>query len=165
MRQSKDIRMKRKRIFWLIMTLLWVAVIFSFSLQPSEVSEDVSGSILQDIVAWFASVEVFQQFGTISQTQLDFAHAVLRKCAHFTEFGILGVLSSLTLSQTKLSRRGLIAIGFCLAIAAMDETIQLFVGGRAGRVLDVLIDGSGALVGIAVIFGLQRNKKVYKGTS
>jgi len=143
--------MKSKKIFWLIMTLLWVAVIFSFSLQPSEVSSDISGSFLQKILEWFAP-GVFEQ----SQEKLEFLHTILRKCAHFTEFGILGVLSSLTLSQTELSRRGFIAIGFCLAIATMDETIQLFVSGRAGRVMDVMIDGSGALVGIAVIFLIRQ---------
>ena len=143
--------MRNKKVIFTILTFVWVAVIFSFSLQPGEVSGDMSGSFLQKILEWFAP-GVFEQLETMPQDQLEFWHTVLRKCAHFSEFAVLGVLSSLTVSQTKLSRRGLIALGFCLAVAAMDETLQLFVDGRAGRVVDVMIDGVGALSGIGVVF-------------
>ena len=145
--------MKNKKLIFTIMTLLWIAVIFSFSLQPGEVSGDISGSLLQKVLEWFAP-RVFEQLETMPQEQLEFWHTVLRKCAHFTEFAVLGVLSSLTLLQTKVSCRDLSAMAFCLMIAAMDETLQLFVDGRAGRVVDVMIDGAGALVGIGVVFVL-----------
>lgn len=146
--------MKNKKMIFTILTFVWVAVIFSFSLQPGEVSGDMSGSFLRKILEWFAP-GVFEQLDTMPQEQLEFWHTVLRKCAHFSEFAVLGVLSSMTLLQTKLSRRGLIAMGFCLAVAAMDETLQLFVDGRAGRVVDVMIDGAGAGCGVlAVIIGV-----------
>ena len=150
--------MRNKKVIFTILTFMWVAVIFSFSLQPGEVSGDISGSFLQKILEWFAP-GVFEQLETMPQEQLEFWHMVLRKCAHFTEFAVLGVLSSLTVSQTKLSRRGLIALGFCLAVAAMDETLQLFVDGRAGRVVDVMIDGVGALSGIGVVIATRGCKK------
>ena len=72
---------------------------------------------------------------------------------HFTEFAVLGVLSSLTMFQTKVSRRTLAAMVFCLLIASMDEILQLFVDGRTERVVDVLIDGAGALSGVSVVVG------------
>lgn len=143
--------MKNKKIIFAITTFLWVAVIFSFSLQPREVSGDISGSFLRKVLEWFAP-RVFEQLETMPQEQLEFWHMVLRKCAHFTEFAVLGVLSSLTLLQTKVSYRFLIAIGFCLTVASVDETVQLFVDGRAGRIMDVMIDGVGALVGIGAVF-------------
>ena len=146
--------MRKKRIIFTIMTLLWVAVIFSFSLQPGEVSGDISGSFLRKVLEWFAP-RVFEQLETLPQEQLDNWHIVLRKCAHFTEFAVLGVLSSLTLLQTTISRRGLSAMVFCLVIAALDETLQLFVDGRAGRVMDAMIDGAGALVGMGVVFAVS----------
>lgn len=142
--------MKNKKIIFAIMTLLWVAVILSFSLQPGEVSGDISGSFLRKVLEWFAP-GVFEKLETMPQEQLDICHMVLRKCAHFTEFAVLGVLSGLTLLQTKVSRRVLIAVAFCLVVASMDETLQLFVDGRAGRVVDVMIDGVGALVGSTLI--------------
>ena len=148
--------MKNKKIVFAIMTLLWVAVIFSFSLQPGEVSGDISGSFSTKVLEWFAP-GVFEELETMPQEQLEFWHMVFRKCAHFTEFAVLGVLSSLTLLQTKVSYRFLIAVGFCLTVASLDETLQLFVDGRAGRVVDVMIDGIGALVGIGlVVVGARR---------
>ena len=142
--------MKNKKIIFAIMTILWVAVIFSFSLQPGDVSGDISGSFLRKVLEWFAP-GVFEKLETMPQEQLDILHTVLRKCAHFTEFAVLGVLSSLTLFQTKVSRRVLMAMVFCLVIASMDETLQLFVDGRAGRFVDVMIDGIGSMFGIGVI--------------
>ena len=145
--------MKNKKIIFAIFTLLWVAVIFSFSLQPGEVSGDLSGSFLRKVLEWFVP-GVFEKLETMPQEQLDMWHMILRKCAHFTEFAVLGVLSSLTLLQSKVSRRVLMAMAVCLVVASMDETLQLFVDGRAGRVVDVMIDGAGALAGIGMIFGL-----------
>lgn len=142
-----------KKTILTVLTFLWVGVIFSFSLQTGEVSGDMSSSILQKMISW-AAVEVFEEIGPITQIQWDFLHLILRKCAHFTEFAILGMLSTFTLFQTKVARKALIAIGFCLAIASMDETLQLFVDGRVGNVMDVLIDVAGAGVGVlAVIIG------------
>ena len=150
------LEMKNKKIIFSIMTLIWVAVIFSFSLQPGEVSGSLSGSFLQTMLEWFAP-GVFEQLETMPQEQLEFWHMILRKCAHFTEFAVLGVLSSLTLLQTKMKWRGFTAIVFCLVIASMDEILQLFVAGREGRVLDVMIDGVGALVGIGVVFAVAKS--------
>lgn len=153
--------MKNKKIIFTIMTLLWVVVIFSFSLQPGEVSGSLSGSFLNKVLEWFAP-GIFEKLETMPQEQLDMWHMVLRKCAHFTEFAVLGVLSSLTLLQTKVSRRVLVAMVFCLVVASVDETLQLFVDGRAGRVVDVIIDGAGALCGIGVISVLRSVYKLLK---
>ena len=129
--------MKNKKIIFAILTLLWVAVIFSFSLQPGEVSGSLNGSFLRKVLEWFVP-GVFEELETMPQEQLDMWHTILRKCAHFTEFAVLGVLSSLTLLQTKVSRRVVMAMAFCLVVASMDETLQLFVDGRAGQAVTVI---------------------------
>ena len=46
-----------------------------------------------------------------------------------------------------------------MLVASLDETLQLFVNGRAGRVQDVLIDSAGALVGVLVVFICFKVKK------
>ncbi len=142
--------MKTKRIVFTIITLLWVAVIFSFSLQPAEVSSDISSSFGRKLLELFLP-GLFERLELMPQEQLELWHLILRKCAHFAEYLILGVLSSVTLLQMKLRYRGIAGIGFCIAVAAIDETIQLFVDGRAGRPVDVLLDGAGASVGIVLI--------------
>ena len=65
---------------------------------------------------------------------------------------ILGVLSSIALKYMKVGYKSIIGLGYCVLIASLDETLQLFVSGRAGRVQDVLIDSAGAFVGIVLVF-------------
>ena len=138
--------MKNKRLIFAILTLIWTAVIFSFSLQPGEMSGELSGSVLETILGFFMP-------GVLENSeQLELFHLILRKCAHFTEFMILGVLSRITLEYMELRYKGVCGLGFCVTVATLDETLQLFVSERAGRVQDVLIDSAGALTGILVVF-------------
>lgn len=138
--------MKNKRFIFITITLIWTALIFSFSLQSGEVSGDLSGSVLEALLGFFMP-------GVLeSPEKLELFHLILRKCAHFTEFMILGVLSSITLKHMKVGYKSIIGLGYCVLIASLDETLQLFVSGRAGRVQDVLIDSAGALAGIVVVF-------------
>ena len=65
---------------------------------------------------------------------------------------ILGVLSSLALKYMKLGQKVIAGLGYCILVASLDETLQLFVSGRAGRVMDVLIDSTGATTGIVIVF-------------
>ena len=135
----------------MILTLLWVAVIFSFSFQPADASSHMSSSVLQKLFAWLLD--------SMSQEQLDFWHTVLRKCAHFAEFFILGLLVTTTLLEIKGKLLVLLAIALCVCVASVDETIQLFVDGRSGRVVDVLLDSVGSIVGISIRAFLNRNSK------
>lgn len=138
--------MKNKRFIFITITLIWTAVIFSFSLQSGEVSGDLSGSVLEVLLGFFMP-------GVLeSPEKLELFHLILRKCAHFTEFMILGVLSSIALKYMQIGYKSIIGLGYCVLIASLDETLQLFVSGRAGRVQDVLIDSAGALAGIVIVF-------------
>ena len=138
--------MKNKRFIFITITLIWTAVIFSFSLQSGEVSGDLSGSVLEALLGFFMP-------GVLeSPEKLELFHLILRKCAHFTEFMILGVLSSIALKHMKVGYKSIIGLGYCVLIASLDETLQLFISGRAGRVQDVLIDSAGALAGIVIVF-------------
>lgn len=137
--------MKNKKTIFIISTIIWTAVIFSFSLQSGEVSGDLSGSVLEAILGFFMP-------GVLeSPEKLELFHLILRKCAHFSEFMILGVLSTIAVKYMKVGYKSIIGLGYCVLIASLDETLQLFVSGRAGRVQDVLIDSAGALVGVLVV--------------
>lgn len=143
-----------KKYGYLILTLIWTAVIFSFSLQTADDSSQVSSGLLDLLMETFLP----GLSEKISQEQLGLLHHLIRKCAHFTEFGILGGLSMLAASQYKHRLNAVCATGFCVLAACIDETIQLFSGGRAGRFTDVLLDSAGALAGILLIILIQRYK-------
>ncbi len=75
---------------------------------------------------------------------------LVRKLAHFTEFMVLGFLVGLMLERPEGKTRFFPAEGICLAAACMDEFIQRFVPGRGPGLKDVLIDFSGATVGVCL---------------
>ena len=79
---------------------------------------------------------------------------VLRKCAHVTEYAILGFL------LLRAIGREFPALLIGIAYAASDELHQLFVRGRHGSPMDVLIDTVGLLIGIFVVqrFFLQSRR-------
>jgi len=75
----------------------------------------------------------------------------IRKCAHFSEFCILGIFAFSAMRQTKLQKQAIISLGFCALIACADETIQLFIEGRDGKLPDALLDTAGAATGIVLV--------------
>lgn len=141
----KDRKMKKKKWIFIAITFIWVGVIYSFSLQPGDISGDMSGSLVRRILALFMP-------GVLDNPeQLEMWHFIFRKCGHFAEYLVLGVLSTMTVLQMELRNRNVFGIGFCVLVASVDETIQLFVSGRAGRMQDVMIDTSGAIVGTFIM--------------
>ena len=137
--------MKTKKIVFTIITFAWVAVIFGFSLQPGKVSGDLSGSLTAKIMG------VLVPGISDNSSRLQFWNLVFRKFAHFSEYFILGTWSAVTLRQMQVRYRNAAGICFCILVAAIDETIQLFVEGRVGSPLDVLLDSTGAVAGIVAV--------------
>jgi VanZ family protein len=68
-------------------------------------------------------------------------HMLIRKAAHFTNYGILFWL----LIRGPMAGRPYAALGFCVFYALLDEGHQIFVPGRTASLYDVAIDSSGAL--------------------
>ena len=117
--------------------LLWCAVIFRFSLSSGSDSAVTSGRVLAFCNGVLEALHL----------PLRFTAVAVRKLAHFTEFFVLGVLLMQTLTLHGFGHAELLAEPVALLVAAVDETIQAFVPGRAPSVLDVLLDLSGALCG------------------
>ena len=98
----------------------------------------------------------------IQDSSFDYAGRLMRKSAHFIAYLILGFLVSHTredeMPATTASvwkRRGC-SLLFCVAYAISDEFHQLFVPGRGPLLKDVLIDGSGAALGIMLYVGAKK---------
>ena len=142
-----------KKYIFVGVTILWICIIFSFSLQSAEVSEELSsdvGRILLEKI--FPEMLECSEDSTVDR--LGLYHFFLRKAAHFTEYFVLGILVTITLRKVAWKKKWyceLMVIGLCILVASMDETIQLFVDGRSGQISDVLLDGAGALVGMGLI--------------
>ena len=90
-----------KKYLYPMLTLCWVALIFSFSLQPADASSQVSSGLLRTLLETFLPGLVER----LSAAQLEMLELFVRKCAHFTEFAILGVFSTLTVAEFSLRRQ------------------------------------------------------------
>lgn len=133
----------RSEIVWRIALVLWILFIWGHSLLSGEQSGSESGFFLTLLRP------VFEAFGL---RDLDLMHLIIRKCAHFTEYMILGILATRTL-RPRLHGPKAALIVFCLlwiGVPCIDETIQLFVPGRGGAIADALLDMSGFCTGFLI---------------
>lgn len=142
--------------------ILWMAVIFGFSHQPATVSSGMSSGITDTILKAIA------QISSETAIDTDALHTFVRKNAHFFVYLVLGVLvfRALRLSGICGYRGAGAALAICALYAASDETHQLFIAGRSGEFRDVLIDSTGAFVGIGLswLAAEWRNAKTWAGT-
>ena len=126
---------------WILTALiiLNLGLIWGNSLMNDTRSEAISGGVLAFL----------GQFLPVLLTAAG--HTFLRKAAHFSEFALLGLLYC---GRHRLVRREtpLHLMGFGLAVACIDETIQIFTPGRASSLIDVWIDTWGFALGLAVIY-------------
>lgn len=122
------------------LTLLWMLLIFFLSAQ--------SGSGVQSswlLHALFAALGV----SVPPEWLLGVLHTALRKAAHVFEFGVLALLMAWSL----MPRTGYLvkAWVFTVAYATSDELHQLVVPHRAGTLLDVAIDATGASLALLLL--------------
>lgn len=148
---SKNMKnsMNRRRIFFIIASLMWMIMIFCFSSRTGVESTGDSNRI--GMLIGKTIVPGFEQWGEGKQQQ--FAEQIdypIRKTAHAMEYAVLGIfLTCAYVDINTISRRKWFIpwlIGTVYAVS--DEFHQLFVPGRSGQVTDVLLDSSGVLVGV-----------------
>lgn len=136
--------MKKKRTYswlWWFACVLWLGVIFG----QSHIAGDMSEAESQGLLAYLVKLFPF------------LTENILRKLAHFGEFAILGLLLSQCLRSAILP-----PLFAGLLCALCDETIQIFVEGRASMVKDVWIDFAGVTAAVLLTFILRclfRRKK------
>lgn len=143
--------------YHMIATLLWVLFIFSFSLQNAQNSSLTSSGITQIVYDMFKGI-----FTSSTLTLNDFS-VFVRKSAHVFNFTVLMILVlRVTFNNLKYWKIG--SWLFCLLIASLDETIQLFVPGRSGQLSDVAIDMTGATL-ILILFIIYTERKNHAKTT
>jgi VanZ family protein len=137
--------------YWLPL-MFWMAVIFAASTHLGSPSN----------TSWFIRPILHWLNPHMSEKNYEKWHHVIRKCAHFTEYAILGMISwrafhyDTSRPVANSARSFKLAILFCALYAASDEFHQRFVPGRQAAVGDVMIDTSGAACGLLLIWGVRR---------
>lgn len=140
-----------KSVVWLIITVVWMTVIFCFSAQPADVSTDTSLRVGMTIGKM--SVPDFSKLP--KEEQIDYAKKIefpVRKMAHATEYAILGCLLTNLCQSLSMKKAYMWSWLMGNAYAATDEFHQLFVPGRSGQITDVMLDSVGCLTGCLLIY-------------
>ena len=132
-----------KTILVVLLALL-LAFIWLHSMMPAEDSAEESQRVGQFLTPF---LELFVGEGNVTD------HLV-RKLALFCEYGALGILAGALLLVKKESGifRWSYALLCALAVAVIDESIQLLADGRGAQVQDVLLDTSGSLTGLLAVW-------------
>ena len=144
----------KHRAFWtrffLAASILTAGLIFFFSTQQGPESAAMSGEVTR-----FVARLIRPGYETLDPTAreafLESLGLIVRKCAHFSEFALLGfnLTGWLRLKRWEKPRLSSAARAWPVAAryAGTDELHQMIVSGRAPALLDVGIDVSGALMG------------------
>jgi VanZ family protein len=127
-------------------------MIFIFIGSTDLLSAEHTSRFIGPFLRWFAPDT---SDATVASIQL-----VVRKGAHLTEYAILAALLFRALRQRPagLMPAGLIAFVIASIYASLDEFHQSFVASRTGTAWDVLIDCTGAAIGLALCSGFKRRQ-------
>ncbi len=138
--------MVKRIILWTSVILLSV-LIFSFSAETGSKSNVISEGITQKIVKSDNGVD------TQNNSFHKAIHQLVRKSAHFLEFALLGILVYYLVKSYNLPLKlcVVISLAYALIFAISDEVHQLFIPGRSGRIVDVIIDFGGSIIGVGIL--------------
>lgn len=137
-----------KYLLWLPATAV-MCMIFCFSQMDADASSHLSGGIVERVLTFFGTHGAAWLLD--SQKAFDTAEFLIRKCAHASEYALLGVTFVIPLKfHVGLAGKKLACVSVLAAVlyACTDEFHQLFISGRSGQLLDVGIDSLGACIGV-----------------
>ena len=133
---------------------MWI--IFGFSNQNGEESGSISRKITQMITKNIKSIQELEE--QEKEKVLKNIEHFIRKLAHFSIYTIMGILlMSLMLTYNLKTKNRIIISGVIgLLYAISDEIHQSFIPNRTPLVGDVFIDFSGVIIGILMVFIVNR---------
>ena len=141
--------------FKIILLILWMGLIFSFSNQTG--TSSLSTKVLTHIAITIDKDMTDEEIDEF----VDKYSFIIRKVAHLTIYFILGILAYINLKEYMKVTPALViySIIFCLVYASTDEIHQLLVNGRSGNIYDVILDTCGSTLAILLSYYSRRRLK------
>jgi VanZ family protein len=131
--------------------LVWSIVIFIMS--TDSFSAQHTAVFIERILRWFKPDLTAHQFLVI--------HHYIRKAAHFSEYFVFCLLLYRGVRRGRPGWRwswALVALFIASSYSALDEIHQAFVASRQASPYDSLVDSTGALFAIIVLWVLLRSR-------
>jgi VanZ family protein len=147
-------KMRRFLKNWLPV-IVWVGVIFLGS--ADLMSAEHTSRFIIPFLRWLKP--------DISAETLASIHFIVRKCTHVGEYAILALLllraaTLITNSKRSIPILYLSVLGVSLIVAATDEFHQTFVASRGASVQDIMIDSSGAVLGLVIASIIRMSRSI-----
>ena len=149
-----------------IIAIICCIIIFSFSAVPATASTKQSKGLTYNVIKLLNGNKLSERDLEKLTKKIN---PVIRKIAHFSIYMILAIFTYMFIGELnikiksekeRLRKNIAYTCMFCIIYAIFDEIHQIYVPGRTGKVIDVIIDTLGACMGITII--LIRNKFNYK---
>ena len=157
--------------FFMAAWLFYILVIWALSAQSADESSSLSHMIAEGFAKFICSFRPDQTLADVMSLAGYFEHPV-RKLAHFTEYGILGMLFSAvyisvigkvrSICEGKSAGLYLKNILVVLFLAAVDEIHQFFVPGRYSSFWDVMLDTAGCSFFLFFMYLIFDRKKTHE---
>lgn len=145
-----------KRKIYLVLTLIWMGVIFYMSNQPATISAQHSGGVVEFLsnLPYIGNVVTYMM-------EIDIAEFIVRKSAHMFSYFVLAILLFNTVYEKgqSIEKVAIIALIGVFLYACTDEFHQLFIPGRSGEFKDVMIDTTGGFIGSGILYLYYKLKK------
>jgi len=144
---AKSLLMDALRVWW--PALVWSSLIFIAS--SDSLSSEHTGLIVVPLLHWL--------FPSMSSDNVELIHHVIRKTAHVVEYFIFFLLVYRGIRGSRKGFHwswGLVAWAIAAVYSLSDEFHQIFVESRGPSLWDSLLDSTGALVALLVLFVLYR---------
>lgn len=142
-----------KQAYW-IEIVLWMGFIFMMS--TGMMSASHTSMIIEPVLKFL--------FPGISAETLHIIHGVVRKCAHVTEYFILGILLFRAINTTVVRSTpvmtAFISLTIVVLFAATDEFHQSFVASRTATIVDVGFDAFGGFLAQCVSLARAYRRRV-----
>ena len=146
-----------KKRFWILFfaaaVVLVAGIIFYFSAQDGPTSSKTSEGLTLMILRW-----VHPEYDALPKAErnrlLQTYQFAVRKCAHFSEFALLGVFLLLLFNALKMRWKAPLGWIAGTLYACTDELHQMAVSARGPTWQDVCIDSAGVLFGVLLALAL-----------
>lgn len=147
-----------KKFIKLMLVIIWMGLIFSFSSDTGDVSTKKSDSFIINVVEKFYGRKLSN---SERKKWIEKLVIITRKGAHLGVYFILGILIFNFVVEFSC-KKTLISVIISFIYACSDEFHQLFVNGRSGMVSDVILDTIGSCLGISFLVFIVRMCKKYE---
>ena len=140
-----------------IIAIICCIIIFSFSAVPAKASTKQSKGLTYNVIKLLNG-------NKLSEKELEKltkkVNPLVRKIAHFSIYMILAILTYKFIEELNIKSKSekerlrkniLYTCIFCIIYAIFDEIHQIYVPGRTGKPIDVIIDTLGACMGITIL--------------